>query len=265
MWRLQCPITVLTLLLAVQTLVVSGEPQKEHHSPTFRDSSSAPNNASPSSQKGTNVDVSVLYELLDRVLAAPPPQDLSKNHPIASPSSHFILKLCHDDDGKKVQKFETTSKDTNTKTESCSCSIHSNATTTPHGWFCMEQEHQQEEEPERNTTTPSRLVIMGSSVSEISYGIGYYFRYYCNFSLGWERIGGNVRNLTLPDQEDFPLVPHPIHQHRRVPWSYLMNVCTHSYSLVWYDWNSSTHGWEAFLDWASLMGINNLLACKHVW
>jgi alpha-N-acetylglucosaminidase len=35
-----------------------------------------------------------------------------------------------------------------------------------------------------------------------------------------------------------------------------MNVCTHSYSLVWYSWND----WSTFLDWMSLSGINLFLA-----
>jgi hypothetical protein len=30
---------------------------------------------------------------------------------------------------------------------------------------------------------------------------------------------------------------------RNVPWSYFMNVCTHSYSLVWYSWAD----WEQFI------------------
>lgn len=32
---------------------------------------------------------------------------------------------------------------------------------------------------------------------------------------------------------------------RVVPWSYMMNVCTHSYSLVWYNWDD----WQEFIDW----------------
>jgi alpha-N-acetylglucosaminidase len=34
------------------------------------------------------------------------------------------------------------------------------------------------------------------------------------------------------------------------------NVCTHSYSLVWYDWPQ----WEAFIDWMALSGVNMALA-----
>ena len=41
-------------------------------------------------------------------------------------------------------------------------------------------------------------------------------------------------------------------KHRNTPWSYIMNVCTHSYSLVWYSWPE----WEAFIDWQALWGIN---------
>lgn len=41
-----------------------------------------------------------------------------------------------------------------------------------------------------------------------------------------------------------------------MPWSYFMNVCTHSYSLVWYNWAQ----WEALIDWMALHGINNVLA-----
>ena len=35
-----------------------------------------------------------------------------------------------------------------------------------------------------------------------------------------------------------------------------MNVCTHSYSLVWYGWEE----WSVFIDWMALSGINNFLA-----
>ncbi|CAB9526585.1 Alpha-N-acetylglucosaminidase (NAGLU) tim-barrel domain [Seminavis robusta] len=176
-------------------------------------------------------DVSALYDLLDRVLAK---SDTGEN----DASSHFVLKLC---DGSEDEQDNVSVEG------ACSCS--SSFDDDNGGWFCMEQQQQ--------SSTNDDLVIMGTSVSEISYGIGHYFRYYCNFTVGWERIGGSVRNLALPDGSAWPVVPQPIRKQRRVPWSYLMNVCTHSYSLVWYDWES---GWEPFLDWASLMGINNLLA-----
>ena len=165
----------------------------------------------------------------------------------------------------------------------------SSSSSHQHGWFCMEQESPP---PPSSSSTATkdpptklknggdqpRLIVVASSVSELSYGVGYYLRYYCNVTLGWDRVGGSVRNVSLissdtttttttttttanssTDQDwHWPVVSQPIQKYRRVPWSYLMNVCTHSYSLVWYDWSA----WEAFLDWASLMGINNVLACK---
>ena len=45
-------------------------------------------------------------------------------------------------------------------------------------------------------------------------------------------------------------------QARAVPYSYYMNVCTHSYSLVWYTWSD----WEQLIDWMALSGINFALA-----
>ena len=177
--------------------------------------------------KDQDTDVSALYDLLDRVLA--PHDDGSSKDP---PSHHFLLSIC------------SSSKD---DVSTCNCAMSTSAAdAAAHGWFCMQQEPQGD-----------RLIVEGTSISEIAYGIGYYFRYYCNFTLGWERIGGSVRNLTMADGK-WPII-QPIYKQRRVPYSYLMNVCTHSYSLVWYDWES---GWEPLIDWASLMGINNLLACK---
>ena len=39
-------------------------------------------------------------------------------------------------------------------------------------------------------------------------------------------------------------------------YSYLMNVCTHSYSFVWYDWSA----WQSLIDNLALRGINMVLA-----
>jgi hypothetical protein len=36
----------------------------------------------------------------------------------------------------------------------------------------------------------------------------------------------------------------------------MMNVCTHSYSLVWYSWKD----WEEFIDWMAMSGVNLFLA-----
>ena len=72
-------------------------------------------------------------------------------------------------------------------------------------------------------------------------------------TIGWPRGGGS--NIFIP--EKWPAIgADPITKRRIAPWSYIMNVCTHSYSLAFYDWNQ----WEAFIDWMSLTGINLMLA-----
>lgn len=105
-------------------------------------------------------------------------------------------------------------------------------------------------------TTDGRVGISGTSASELSAGAGWYLRDVCNMTIGWPRGGGS--NVFTP--KVWPQVgassASPIVRRRAVPWSYMMNVCTHSYSLVWYSWDQ----WTAFIDWAALSGINLVLA-----
>ena len=93
--------------------------------------------------------------------------------------------------------------------------------------------------------------IAGTSASELTWAIGEYLRQDCNMTIGWPR-GGNS-NLFLP--ASWP--PATAGTRKRVqPWSYMMNVCTHSYSLVWYNWAE----WTSFIDWMAVSGINLVLA-----
>eukprot|EP00750_Incisomonas_marina_P029224 INCI7077.3.p1 GENE.INCI7077.3~~INCI7077.3.p1 ORF type:complete len:931 (+),score=162.20 INCI7077.3:195-2987(+) len=97
------------------------------------------------------------------------------------------------------------------------------------------------------------IAVTASGVNELSAGLGVYLREVCNMTIGWERGGGS--NVAVP--ETWPAVgPTPITRSRNTPFSYMMNVCTHSYSLVWYDW---AH-WETFIDWMALSGLNLVLA-----
>ena len=97
------------------------------------------------------------------------------------------------------------------------------------------------------------VVITASTASELSAGVGYYLRHYCNMTLGWPQGGGS--RIVIPNE--WPKIgATPLQKTRSVPWSYFMNVCTHSYSLVWYDQDD----WEVFIDWMSLTGINVMLA-----
>ena len=101
-------------------------------------------------------------------------------------------------------------------------------------------------------STTSKIKIAGTTVSELTAGVGYYLRQYCNMTIGWKRGGGS--NIFIP--KEWPAISETITMKRNAPYSYMMNVCTHSYSLVWYSWND----WERFIDWMALNGLNLVLA-----
>jgi hypothetical protein len=77
-----------------------------------------------------------------------------------------------------------------------------------------------------------RISVVATSASELTAGLGSYFREDCNMTIGWPRGGGS--NIFIPSA--WPAVGARRARTRIAPWSYFMNVCTHSYSLVWYSW-----------------------------
>jgi alpha-N-acetylglucosaminidase len=99
-----------------------------------------------------------------------------------------------------------------------------------------------------------KIAIAGTTASELGAGLGFYLREVANMTIGWKRGGGS--HIYVPAAGSWPAVVKTAARRRNVPWSYFMNVCTHSYSLVWYSWVD----WEALLDWMSLSGINLFLA-----
>jgi len=121
-----------------------------------------------------------------------------------------------------------------------------------------------------------KVTVVGTTASELSAGAGYYLQQLCGMTVGWPRGGGS--HLFTP--KAWPKIgSSPVSQKRNTPWSYIMNVCTHSYSLVWYGWAevrllvpalvpplvlllvlTCSLQWEAFIDWQSLVGINLNLA-----
>lgn len=78
----------------------------------------------------------------------------------------------------------------------------------------------------------ARVAVTGTGASELSAAVGYYFRQYCNMTLGWPRGGGS--NVFLPSPWPRIGVAGGDTKRRAVPWSYMMNVVTHSYSFAWY-------------------------------
>jgi Alpha-N-acetylglucosaminidase (NAGLU) tim-barrel domain/Alpha-N-acetylglucosaminidase (NAGLU) N-terminal domain len=144
-------------------------------------------------------------------------------------------------------------------------------------WFRLEQLQHRHATNETSSTDSIIISITATSTSELTAGLGYYFKEYCNFTLEWStggRAGGS--HIVIPDvwpvplhhnektnwrmydrrQEQNSVVSVTIQKYRTVPWSYLMNVCTHSYSLVWYDWSA----WQSLIDGLALRGINMILA-----
>jgi alpha-N-acetylglucosaminidase len=98
-----------------------------------------------------------------------------------------------------------------------------------------------------------KVHVTGTSASELSAGVGTYLMEFGQLTFGWPRGGGN--HIFTPSP--WPKVGGaPVIRKRSVPWSYIMNVCTHSYSLVWYSWAE----WQQFIDWQALVGINLNLA-----
>jgi alpha-N-acetylglucosaminidase len=122
----------------------------------------------------------------------------------------------------------------------------------------IQQTQQQQQQQQQH----HRISIQGGpTVSELTAGIGWYLRHVAHIS-GLDIWPSYLTN-TVPRAAVFlPNWPIPVGEgvvlthHRQVPYSHLMNVCTHSYSLVWY----SADDWIRFIDWMALSGINMMLA-----
>ena len=105
----------------------------------------------------------------------------------------------------------------------------------------------------------SRVSLTASSMSELTYGIGYYTRFHCGLTVGWKRGGGSHTSAGswpchVQSSADRTQINEAVA--RPVPYTYEDNVCTHSYSYVWYD----EARWTAHIDWMALSGINVFLA-----
>ena len=99
----------------------------------------------------------------------------------------------------------------------------------------------------------AQTVITGTTASELTGGLGVYLREYCGMTIGWKRGGG--RHVFTPST--WPRIgTTSVSRPRKVPYSHVTQVCTHSYTLVWHDWGE----WEHFIDWMALAGHNSIVA-----
>uniref|UniRef100_A0A1B6CZE1 Alpha-N-acetylglucosaminidase n=3 Tax=Clastoptera arizonana TaxID=38151 RepID=A0A1B6CZE1_9HEMI len=97
--------------------------------------------------------------------------------------------------------------------------------------------------------------IIGSSGVAVAWGFHHYLKYYCKCHVSWE-----ADQLNLP--EILPAVNLSIVANDR--FRYYQNVCTSSYSFVWWNWER----WERELDWMALNGFNLALAFvgqEEIW
>ena len=100
-----------------------------------------------------------------------------------------------------------------------------------------------------------KVKIAASSMSELTYGIGYYTRYTCGLTVGRDKWGGSHTNASSwPCSSELK----PVTVQRAVKYTYQYNVCTHSYSYVWYG----EEEWTQHIDQMALSGINVRQHCS---
>jgi alpha-N-acetylglucosaminidase len=100
------------------------------------------------------------------------------------------------------------------------------------------------------------VVIRGNNNIAITRGLYEYLREFCGFSFTW-----SGQNIATPKS-----LPANYFKRVQSPYRYrlYMNMCTFSYSTVWWDWDK----WQRELDWMALHGINMPLALigqEYVW
>ncbi|XP_072502645.1 alpha-N-acetylglucosaminidase-like isoform X2 [Notamacropus eugenii] len=95
----------------------------------------------------------------------------------------------------------------------------------------------------------SPVRVAGSSGVAAAAGLHRYLRDFCGCHVAWS--GAQLR---LP--EPLPAVPEPLTVTTPNRYRFYQNVCTQSYSFVWWGWER----WEREIDWMALNGINLALA-----
>lgn len=81
-----------------------------------------------------------------------------------------------------------------------------------------------------------RVELSGTSGVELAMAANHYLKYTANISVSWENTGG-IQAYIAPGP--LPLPAAPVHVDRSTTYHYYANVCTFSYSFVWYtldDW-----------------------------
>ena len=97
------------------------------------------------------------------------------------------------------------------------------------------------------TPDDTKVSVSGPNAISLVWGVGFYLKNFCNVHISWD--GDQLRiPVTLP------VVNISVNSVEK--FRYYQNVCTSSYSFVWWDWNR----WEREIDWMAINGINLALA-----
>ncbi|KAM9716333.1 alpha-N-acetylglucosaminidase isoform 1-T2 [Menidia menidia] len=102
---------------------------------------------------------------------------------------------------------------------------------------------------ELRSTKDNRIAAAGSSGVAVASGLYNYLKYFCNCHVSWS---GNHMDVPSP----LPRLSGVLRISTPHRFRYYQNVCTVSYSFVWWDWPR----WEREIDWMALNGINLPLA-----
>ncbi|KAK2158313.1 hypothetical protein LSH36_173g09013 [Paralvinella palmiformis] len=98
-------------------------------------------------------------------------------------------------------------------------------------------------------TKNGKLSITGSSGVAASMGFYYYIKLFCGAHISWAGV-----QVALPNS--LPVITKPLTETTNDRFRYYQNVCTVSYSFVWWNWTR----WEQEIDWMAMNGINLPLA-----
>ncbi|CAH0398220.1 unnamed protein product [Chilo suppressalis] len=96
-------------------------------------------------------------------------------------------------------------------------------------------------------TSQGMLCIRASSGVAAVWGFNYYLKKYCKSQIAWQTQRVAILN-PLPEVDEFIVASDR--------FRYYQNVCTTSYSFVWWDLND----WNNHVEWMALNGINLALA-----
>ncbi|KAM3823409.1 alpha-N-acetylglucosaminidase [Vipera latastei] len=100
-----------------------------------------------------------------------------------------------------------------------------------------------------SSVVPGTINVSGSSGVAAASGIYHYLKDFCGCHVSWSGT-----QLRLP--ESLPPVSAEIIVTSPNRFRFYQNVCTYSYSFVWWNWDR----WEQEIDWMALHGINMALA-----